>query len=43
MKELLDGKALDIPVLANIPHMDATFKKAPKAKSEKTKNEKLDL
>jgi hypothetical protein len=43
IEDLLDGKPLDIPAIAHMPYMDATFKKAPKAKSEKAKNEKLDL
>jgi hypothetical protein len=43
IEDLLDGKPLDIPAIAHMPYMDATFKKAPKAKGEKAKNEKLDL
>lgn len=43
IEELLDGKPLDIPAIALMPYMDTTFKKAPKAKSAKTKNEKLDI
>ncbi len=43
IEELLEGKPLDLPALAAMPYMDATFKKAPKAKAKGAKNEALDL
>ncbi len=43
IEELLEDKPLDLPALAAMPYMDATFKKAPKAKAKGAKNEALDL
>ena len=43
IEDLLDGKELDLPVLARMKEMDATYAKAPKAKSKVKKNEGLDL
>jgi site-specific DNA-methyltransferase (adenine-specific) len=43
IEDLLEGKPLDIPAIAQMPYMDATFKKAPNAKSEKAKNGELEL
>jgi adenine specific DNA methylase Mod len=43
IEELLGGKPLDLPALAAMPYMDATFKKAPKAKRGGKKNEALEL
>jgi len=41
--ELLEGKRLDLPVIAQMPAHDATFKKAPKAKRKTAKTESLDF
>ena len=43
IKELLEGKRLDLPVIAQMPAHDATFKKAPKAKRKAVKTESLDF
>jgi hypothetical protein len=43
IEDLLEGKPLDIPAIAHMPYMDATFKKAPKSKGKHTKNEEMDL
>jgi DNA modification methylase len=41
--ELLKGRQLNLPALANVPTLDATFKKAPKAKGKKKGNEEMEL
>ncbi|MFH1009645.1 MAG: DNA methyltransferase, partial [bacterium] len=43
IEELLEGKRLDLPVIAQMPAHDATFKKAPKAKRKTAKTELLDF
>ncbi|MCX6601885.1 MAG: DNA methyltransferase [bacterium] len=43
IEELLEGKSLDLPVLASMPSQDATFKKAAKVRRTKKGNESLDF
>jgi site-specific DNA-methyltransferase (adenine-specific) len=43
IEELLNGKELDLPVLARMREMDATYTKAPKAKRKGRDTEEMEL